>query len=47
LLTVEPDYLSSAWELAAREHGSIDGYLAACGVTSQVRDRLTERLVGA
>ncbi|MBD5787529.1 tyrosine-protein phosphatase [Cellulosimicrobium terreum] len=45
LLSVEPDYLTSAWELAAHEHGSVDGYLAACGVTSQVRDRLVGRLV--
>jgi protein-tyrosine phosphatase len=46
LLTVEPDYLASAWELAAREHGSVDGYLAACGVTPAVRDALVARLVG-
>jgi protein-tyrosine phosphatase len=45
LLTVEPDYLSSAWELAEREHGDIDGYLAACGVTDDVRDALAARLV--
>lgn len=47
LLTVEADYLDSAWELAGREHGSVDGYLEACGVTTAVRDALAARLVGA
>ncbi|WP_435735865.1 tyrosine-protein phosphatase [Cellulosimicrobium sp. PMB13] len=46
LLTVEPDYLDSAWDLAEREHGDIDGYLAACGVTDDVRRALVARLVG-
>jgi len=45
VLTVEPEYLEGAWELAAREHGSVDGYLEACGVTTAVRDALVARLV--
>ncbi len=47
VLTVEPEYLEGAWELAAREHGSVDGYLAACGVTTDVRDALAARLVAS
>jgi len=47
LLTVEPDYLAAAWDLAAREHGSVDGYLVACGVTTPVRDALVARLVAS
>ncbi|MBD8077864.1 tyrosine-protein phosphatase [Cellulosimicrobium arenosum] len=45
LLTVEPDYLTSAWELASREHGGIDEYLVSCGVTAEVRDALVRRFV--
>ena len=45
ILTVEPDYLEGAWGLAAREHGSVDGYLAACGLTTAARDALAARLV--
>ncbi|MFJ2519635.1 tyrosine-protein phosphatase [Cellulosimicrobium cellulans] len=47
VLTVEPEYLEAAWDLAAREHGSVDGYLAACGVTTAVRDALVARLVAS
>ncbi|MFE6235484.1 tyrosine-protein phosphatase [Cellulosimicrobium sp. NPDC057862] len=47
VLTVEPEYLEGAWELAAREHGSVDGYLVACGVTTAVRDGLVARLVAS
>src|SRR5690606_41976589 len=47
LLTVEPDYLAAAWDLAAREHGSVGGYLVACGVTTPVRDALVARLVAS
>lgn len=46
LLTVEPEYLLDAWELAAREHGSVDDYLVACGVDDGVRARLARRLAG-
>ncbi|MCB7137565.1 tyrosine-protein phosphatase [Cellulosimicrobium marinum] len=46
LLTVEPDYLASAWERAATQFGSVDGYLEACGVDGGVRDALVARLVG-
>uniref|UniRef100_UPI0018DED2BD tyrosine-protein phosphatase n=2 Tax=Cellulosimicrobium TaxID=157920 RepID=UPI0018DED2BD len=47
VLTVEPAYLEGAWELAVREHGSIDDYLVACGVTTAVRDALVARLVAS
>lgn len=47
VLTVEPEYLEGAWELAAREHGSVDGYLAACGLTTALRDALAARLVAS
>jgi len=43
-VSVEDDYLLSAWELADREHGGIDGYLAACGLSSADRDALVSRL---
>ncbi|QJW36842.1 tyrosine-protein phosphatase [Cellulosimicrobium protaetiae] len=47
VLTVEPEYLEAAWALAAAEHGSVDGYLVACGVTAAVRDALVARLVAS
>jgi protein-tyrosine phosphatase len=44
-VSVEDDYLLSAWDLAVREHGSVDAYVAACGLTSEDRDVLVGRLV--
>ncbi|MGC5166309.1 tyrosine-protein phosphatase [Luteimicrobium sp. DT211] len=44
-VSVEDDYLLSAWELAAREHGSVDAYVAACGLSSADRDALVGRFV--
>jgi len=44
-VSVEDDYLLSAWDLAVREHGSVDAYVAACGLSSEDRDTLVGRLV--
>lgn len=45
LLTVEADYLQGAWELAVREFGGMDDYVAACGVGDATRKAVVERLI--
>ncbi|GAA4833097.1 tyrosine-protein phosphatase PtbB [Luteimicrobium xylanilyticum] len=44
-VSVEDDYLLSAWDLAVREHGSVDAYVEACGLAPADRDALVARLV--
>ncbi|MFC8733927.1 tyrosine-protein phosphatase [Luteimicrobium sp. NPDC057192] len=44
-VSVEDDFLLSAWDLAVREHGSVDAYVAACGLSSEDRDSLVGRLL--
>ncbi len=45
LTGVAPEYLAGAWDLAEREYGGIDEYLAVCGVGEVTRAALVSRLV--
>lgn len=45
LLTVTEDYLNAGWKAATAHFGSMDAYLAECGVTDAIRERIGERLV--
>lgn len=46
LIGVEPAFLEAAFDVMAREHGSVDQYLTdAMGMTQERRDSLKERLL--
>jgi protein-tyrosine phosphatase len=45
LWSVEPGYLTGAWERAVEDFGSVDEYLLACGVDAPLRDRLRARFL--
>jgi protein-tyrosine phosphatase len=45
IASVRPEFLDTALRAAEREHGSLDGYLDACGVDAALRGALTDRLL--
>jgi protein-tyrosine phosphatase len=45
IASVRTEFLEAALDAVAREHGSIDAYLAACGLDPRARDTLRTRLL--
>jgi protein-tyrosine phosphatase len=45
IASVRPEFLDTALRAAEREHGSLDGYLDACGVDGALRGALADRLL--
>jgi protein-tyrosine phosphatase len=45
IASVRTEFLEAALDAVAREHGSIDAYLAACGLDPRARDTLRARLL--
>lgn len=46
IASVRPEFLLSAFSVLERDHGSIDGYLGACGLDHGLRVALAEALLG-
>lgn len=45
LADVDPDYLDAAFQRIELEHGSLTGYLRACGITPDLEQQLRARLL--